>query len=84
MPNLQKCNERAQECRRKAEVVSSPRDRAQWLKLAEDWMAFSRIPFQPETAIHETRFPEFDFAQAIMTRNKNAGRAGSTGRALRS
>jgi hypothetical protein len=41
--------ERAQECPRKAEVVSHPRDRAQWLKLAEDWMAFSLIRFQSDT-----------------------------------
>jgi hypothetical protein len=45
MHDPERCLERAQECRRKAELMSSPRDRAHWLKLAEDWMAFSRIQF---------------------------------------
>jgi hypothetical protein len=46
MQNPEMYRERAQECPRKAEVAFHPRDRPQWLKLAEDWMEFSLIPFQ--------------------------------------
>jgi hypothetical protein len=46
MPNLELCRERAEACRRKAEAIPGLRDRAQWLKLADDWMALCEIPFQ--------------------------------------
>lgn len=46
MPNPEQCRERAQACRRKAEAMPDVRDRAKWLKLADDWMALSEIPFQ--------------------------------------
>jgi hypothetical protein len=55
MPNLERCRERAEECRRRAEAVSHPRDRAQWVKLAEDWIALSQIPFQPDPTVDTTR-----------------------------
>lgn len=53
MPNPERCRDRAQQCRRMAEVVSDPRDRAQWLKLAEDWMAVSQIRFQSDSTADE-------------------------------
>lgn len=46
MPSPELCRERAEACRRKAEAIADVRDRAQWLKLADDWMALSEIPFQ--------------------------------------
>lgn len=58
MPDLDRCRERAEDCRRKAELASGPGDRAQWLKLAEDWIAFSRIPFQSELAADTTPAPQ--------------------------
>lgn len=58
MPNPETCRERARECRRKAEVVSHPRDRAQWLKLAEDWLALSLIPFQSDSNADNPRGPQ--------------------------
>ena len=45
MPNAERCRERSEECKRKAEAVPDARDRAKWLKLADDWIALSRIPF---------------------------------------
>jgi hypothetical protein len=58
MPNPETCRERARECRRRAESISDPRDRAHWLKLAEDWIALSRIPFQSDSGVgqaHDSR-----------------------------
>jgi hypothetical protein len=46
MPNPEWCRERAEACRRKAQAISNVRDRAHWLKLADDWIALSKIPFQ--------------------------------------
>ena len=51
MPNRELCRERAEACRRKAEATPDARDRAKWLKLADDWMTLSEIPFQ-------TRIPQ--------------------------
>jgi hypothetical protein len=51
MPNPERCRERAEACRRKAEAMSDVRGRAEWLKLADGWMALSEMPFQ-------TSFPE--------------------------
>jgi hypothetical protein len=45
MPNTNSCLERAAECKRKAELVADPGARNAWLKLAEQWVAFSQIPF---------------------------------------
>lgn len=53
MPNSAQCRERAEACRRKAEAVTNVRDRAKWLKLADDWVALSEVPFQ--TGISQTR-----------------------------
>jgi hypothetical protein len=36
---------RAEACRKRAQTLSDPRDRAQWLKLADDWMTVSRMQF---------------------------------------
>ncbi len=58
MPNPEMCRERARECRRRAELVSHPRDRDHWLKLAEDWMAFSLIPFQSDPNADNPRRPQ--------------------------
>jgi hypothetical protein len=57
MPNPETCRERARECRRKAEGISDPRDRAHWLKLADDWIALSRIPFQSDSSINKAHDP---------------------------
>lgn len=57
MPNPEACRERARECRRRAEGISDPRDRAHWLKLAEDWIALSRIPFQSDSNVDQARIP---------------------------
>jgi len=46
MPNPELCRERAEACKLKAEAIPDVRDRAMWLKLADDWMALSEIPFQ--------------------------------------
>lgn len=46
MPNSAQCRERAEACRRTAEAVTNVRDRAKWLKLADDWIALSEVPFQ--------------------------------------
>lgn len=46
MPNPERCRERAQACRLKAAAVPDGRDRAKWLKLADDWIALIEIPFQ--------------------------------------
>lgn len=53
MPNAAQCRERAEACRRQAATVPDVRDRAKWLKLADDWMALSEVPFQ--TGIPQTR-----------------------------
>jgi hypothetical protein len=37
--------QRAEACRQRAQALSDPRDRAQWLKLADDWMTVSRMQF---------------------------------------
>jgi hypothetical protein len=58
VPDLERCRERAQECRRKAELVSDPRDRAHWLKLADDWIALSQIPFQSDLTADTTHGPQ--------------------------
>jgi hypothetical protein len=47
MLNAEKCRERSEECKRKAETVSDARDRAKWLELADGWIGLSRIPFHP-------------------------------------
>lgn len=39
------CRGRAAECMQKAELVVDPIARSAWLKLAEQWVAFSQIPF---------------------------------------
>jgi hypothetical protein len=36
---------RAEACRKRAQALSDPRDRAQWLKLADDWITVSRMQF---------------------------------------
>jgi hypothetical protein len=46
MPNPELCRERAEACRRTADAIPDGRDRAKWLKLADDWMALCEIPFQ--------------------------------------
>jgi hypothetical protein len=46
MPNAEICRQHAEECRRKAETVSDACERANWMKLADDWTAASRIPFR--------------------------------------
>jgi hypothetical protein len=46
MPNLELCRQRAEACKRKAEAIPDLRDRARWLKLADDWMVLCEIPFQ--------------------------------------
>lgn len=46
MPNSAQCRERAEACRRRAEAVTNVRDREKWLKLADDWIALSEVPFQ--------------------------------------
>ena len=46
MPNPELCRERAEACRRMAQAIPDGRDRAKWLKLADDWMALCEIPFQ--------------------------------------
>ena len=45
MLNAEKCRERSEECKRKAEAVSDARERAKWLKLADGWITLSRMPF---------------------------------------
>lgn len=55
MPNPEICQKRAQECRRKADIVSDPRARAQWVKLAEGWMAFSRFALHTDTNVDKGR-----------------------------
>ena len=55
MRSPETCRERAEECRRKAAIISDPRDRAHWLKLAEDWMILSRLPLQSVTTAYDTR-----------------------------
>ncbi len=47
---------RAEACRTRAQTLSDPRDRAQWLKLADDWMTVSRMEFH--------RLPERDEEEA--------------------
>lgn len=58
MPNPDRCRERAQECRRKAKILSDPRDRSRWLKLAEEWTTLSRIPFQSDAVADQKRVPQ--------------------------
>jgi hypothetical protein len=57
MPNPERCRERSEECKRKADVVTDARDRAKWLKLADDWIALSRIPFQTDPRAHRLEDP---------------------------
>jgi hypothetical protein len=47
MLNPEGCRERAEECRRKAEAMSGPRDRAKWLELADEWTKLSEPKFRP-------------------------------------
>jgi hypothetical protein len=53
MPNPELCRDRAAACKRKAEAIPDVRDREKWLKLADDWMALSKVPFQ--TKIPQSR-----------------------------
>ena len=52
MQNAERCRERSEECKRKAEAVSDARDRAKWLELADGWIGLSRIPFHPGPKAH--------------------------------
>lgn len=58
MPTAISCLERAAECKKKAELVADPVARSAWLKLAEQWVAFSQIPF------HRTPQPKAEGAAA--------------------
>ena len=61
MLSTESCRARAQECKLKAEAVHHALDRAKWLKLADDWMALTRIPFQaPDPNFRTMRKEEFD------------------------
>jgi hypothetical protein len=53
MLSVEKCRERSEECKRKAEAVSDARDRAKWLKLADDWTALTRLPFHNSSKEHK-------------------------------
>ncbi|MGB6536672.1 MAG: hypothetical protein WBF58_12005 [Xanthobacteraceae bacterium] len=57
MGNALEYEERAEACRRRAHTLSDPRDRAQWLKLADDWITVSRMQFHtlPDRAAADAR-----------------------------
>jgi hypothetical protein len=69
MPNPERCRERAQDCRRRAELVSDARDRAKWLQLATKWLALSRISFQSDSAADKAHV-----AQNGPSRGESVGR----------
>jgi hypothetical protein len=53
MLSPESCQERAQACRRTAEAVSDPRDRAKWLQLADEWTKLSSPRFRPLTTANK-------------------------------
>ena len=55
MKSVGECQQRAQECIRKAETTANPADRVGWMQLAEDWTTLSRLPFRvaPATSTSE-------------------------------
>ena len=57
MLNAERCRERSEECKRKAEAVSDARDRAKWLELADGWIGLSRIPFHPGPQAYYPKIP---------------------------
>jgi len=61
MLNAEKCRERSEECKRKAEAVSDLRDRTKWLKLADDWIVLSRMPLHTGAKAHFPRIPHSGF-----------------------
>jgi len=44
--SVSECQQRAQECMRKAETAANTADRAGWVQLAEDWTSLSNLPFR--------------------------------------
>jgi hypothetical protein len=61
MLNAEKCRVRSEECKRKAEAVSDVRDRVKWLKLADDWIALTRMPFHTSPEAHYPKIPHRGF-----------------------
>ena len=61
MEYAERCRERSEACKRKAEAVSDVRDRAKWLELADGWIGLSRIPFHPGPKAHFPRTPHSGF-----------------------
>jgi hypothetical protein len=44
--SVSECQQRAQECMRKAEAAANTADGAGWMQLAEDWTTLSKLPFR--------------------------------------
>jgi hypothetical protein len=44
--SVSECQQRAQECMRKAETAANTADGAGWMQLAEDWTTLSKLPFR--------------------------------------
>jgi hypothetical protein len=61
MLNVERCRERSEECKRKAEMVSDARDRAKWLELADGWIGLSRMPSHTGPKAHFPRIPHSGF-----------------------
>lgn len=52
------CLERAAACMEKAELVADPAARNAWIKLAEQWVAYSQIPFHGPPATQSDAMPD--------------------------
>ena len=55
MRSVSECQQRAQECMRKAETAANTADRVGWMQLAEDWTTLSKLPFRvaPDTSAQQ-------------------------------
>ena len=55
MKGFSECQQRAQECMRKADTAANAADRIGWMQLAEDWTTLSKLPFRvaPDASTRE-------------------------------
>jgi hypothetical protein len=83
MPNAESCRERSEECKPKADAVSDVRDRAKWLKLADDWLPLARFRFEG-TLEHLVRKPRLEArgGAQLAPRQKIKGCVSSTARGV--
>ncbi len=62
MKSASECEQRAQECMRRAGTAANAADRVGWAQLAEDWTTLSKLPFRvaPDSSARERPLNQID------------------------